>query len=162
MLPVLAAALIASAACTSNTTSSDTSATSVGSVLTLKADLDRLHACDLVDGATLDKDHLTKQGSPPDNGCDWSNFDSGVGGSTFGLHVNIMDSEAVESSDALTDVTVGKHKAKQSPNSPLQTCTIEIAVSLTARVDVRVTAGNTIEACETANRFANVVEPKLP
>ncbi|MGW4109518.1 DUF3558 family protein [Actinosynnema sp. NPDC004786] len=63
-----------------------------------------------------------------------------------------------------SDITVGSRKARlvEAPGTD-RSCLVAVEVTPTSRVDVITSSrANLAEACETATKIANAIEPKLP
>lgn len=174
-LPVAVAAALGLAACTSTTTGSGTPTTSsvpsaAPSSRSTGATLIATQPCDLVADSVLQQNHLVRQDLPPAPGarsCTWQRTtDAQTPG--FVLGVDVRDSQGLADINTggltLTDDPVGHHQGKLVQQSSGDTCFVAIGVTPTSRVDVTVSSSDAdaTRSCALANRFAKVVEPKLP
>jgi len=173
VVPLVATALIALAACGQTTTGSgnpastttpgssgDTTSNSGG------ASTASLQPCDLLSASVLSQNQLTKTDSGTQSGArtcaGTKSVDiNGNGGYTLG--VDIRDSQGLnDTSDGgytVTPETVGSHQGKQLERSG--SCIVAIGVSTTSRVDVQASA-DPGQSCPLANQFAKLIEPGLP
>lgn len=96
--------------------------------------------------------------------CNWSNAATG-----YALEVSVRNDQGLGDINtdglSLTDDQVGRHHGRlaQGPANG-DGCLVAIGVTATSRVDVTVSTSDSsvAHACSLANRFARVVEPKLP
>jgi hypothetical protein len=173
VVPLVATALIALAACSQATTGSGNpaSTTTPGGGTTSTntsggASTASLQPCDLLSASVLSQNQLTKTDSGTQSGartCAWTKSVDINGNGGYTLGVDIRDSQGLnDTSDAGYTVrpdTIGGHQGKQLERSG--SCIVAIGVSSTSRVDVQA-SGDPGQSCPLANQFAKLIEPGLP
>lgn len=182
LTPMIAAATLALVGCSAESTGQPTSAApdSSGGVSSSSpgqagaSQLSAMKACDLLTNQELAVMQVQGNGRDQDtaasgatSGCHWSG--TAANGAATTLGVSVRAAQGVDSVNAnggqVTHGTVNSRPAVQVVENPSATCMISLAVSPSARVDltfVVVGASDATEACETDNKIANIVEPKLP
>ena len=174
VVPLVATALFALAACTQATAGSGNpaSTTTPGSGGTSTssngggASTASLQPCDLLSASVLSQNQLTKTDSGTQSGartCAWTKSVDINGNGGYTLGINIRDSQGLsDTSDAgytVTPDSIGGHQGKQLERSG--SCIVAIGVSNTSRVDVQA-SGDPGQSCPLANQFAKSIEPQLP
>lgn len=172
---VLAAGLTALAGCGTSTPGTGTpvgssgTGTSSASPSGSGSALSAIQPCGVLDSSQISQNDLTDQEASSGSGarsCTWSNdnFDDGNG---YALKVDIRDGQGLPDINTdgytVTDDAVGQHQGKQAERTGGPGCFVSIGVSPTSRVDVIAeTASDASQACTLANKFAKLIEPKLP
>lgn len=160
-LPVLAALTLGLAACSGGVTGTATPTTTPSSDAPTTAPgspLASIDPCQLFDQSQLTQLGLAT--GKPDNtaksrGCQWAKGTS----YTVGLYLDGSQPIDAVGSDGASQVSLQSHDAVQTTaNGP--GCDVEIAISKTASVDVAITPVD--NACQVAQTYAQLVEPKLP
>lgn len=156
---MLASLALGIAACSGGVTGTATPTTTPSSDAPTSAPgnpLASLDPCSL-----LTQDDLTQLGitvTGPDNtaksrGCGWQKH----GAYSVGIYLN--GSQGIETAgvDGATKVNLQSHDAVESQSYG---CGVEIAISKTSSVDINVSSGP--NDCQTAQTYAQLIEPKLP
>jgi hypothetical protein len=175
VVPLVATALFALAACSQTTTgsgnpaSTTTPGSSGGTTSTNSgggASTASLQPCDLLSASVLSQNQLTKTDSGTQSGartCAWTKSVDINGNGGYTLGIDIRDSQGLtDTSDGgytVTPETVGSHQGKQLERSG--SCIVAIGVSTTSRVDVQASA-DPGQSYPLANQFAKLIEPGLP
>lgn len=178
ILPFALVGLLALAACTSTTPgtgattlppSSQQPATSSSAAPSGSA-LASIQPCDLLTSGEISKNGLTGQEESNDSGarsCTWDNdaFDNGLG---YTVGDDIRDTQGLADINtdgySVSDDPVGSHQGKLAQQTNGDGCFVAIGVGTSARVDVVVStaSADVQQSCALANRYAKLIEPKLP
>jgi hypothetical protein len=177
VLPVMVAALVGLAACTSGTpgnavtssTGTSTSANTPSSTAS-GSGLAAMQPCDLLTSTELSQNGLTSTGPKTGSGarsCGWQNiaYDNGLG---YAIGADVRDSQGLNDFNtdgySLTDDPIGHHQAKQAQQTNGDGCIVSIGVTTTSRVDVTANTGasDINQSCVLANQYAKLIESKLP
>jgi Protein of unknown function (DUF3558) len=177
VLPVMMAALMGLAACTNNTpgnavTSSTETSTSANSPSSTASGsgLAAIQPCDLLTSTELSQNSLTSNGATTGSGarsCSWDDnaYDNGLG---YTAEADVRDSQGLNDFNtagySLSDDPIGRHQAKQARQTNGDGCIVSIGVTTTSRVDVTANTGaaDINQSCALANKYAKLIEPKLP
>lgn len=181
LLPAVAAALVSAGCSDEGGQPSPTNAGQPSTPVSQPSQggaLGGVQACDLLtadDAASIGVKDSGKDdaggGGTGTSRCTWTKpTEGGTGGFALSIVVRPeqgIDSFEVEPGNTRQEGDVAGRKAVMMKGDESGTskgqCTIALAVGQTARVDVGVTAGtDTKLACDTANKIATIVEPKLP
>lgn len=126
--------------------------------------------CSLLTSTQASQNDLKSEGPSNDGGsraCSWSN---GVAydGLGYALELAIRDSQGLADINAdgltLSDESVGQHQAKQAVDQNNGDCLVIIGITQKSRVDIVISSGdsNPTHSCLMANKFAQLIEAKLP
>jgi hypothetical protein len=176
VLPAGLAVLLGLVACTSSTPGTGTVAPPVSSPISSApttaagASLATIQPCDLLTSTDVSQHHLNSDGPTTGNGarsCSWSDdsYDDGLG---YELGVDIRDSQGINDYNgegfSVSDATIGRHKAILARGTADDLCDITIGVTQTSRVDISVNTGaaDVNQSCTLVERYAQLIEPKLP
>ncbi|WP_188316668.1 DUF3558 family protein [Solihabitans fulvus] len=142
---------------TGGNSSTPSTSSSGGSISALKP-------CDLITPAEASAAGLgigAGDNSADPHGCMWT------ASGQYSAGVTLRDSQGLKDIVAdqgkLSTVPVGKHDGRRlEGNAGAGSCMVSIGVSSSSRADVLVITEDTAQACQTADKFAKLVEPKLP
>lgn len=175
ILPAGIVLLLGMAACAGSTPgtaapSGGSPTSAAGSPTSASASLAAVQPCDLLSDSEVSQNHLTAEGPKSGNGarsCTWTDdsFDDGLG---YVLGADLRDSQGVDSYNkdgfSVTTTTVGHHQAILAKGTTTTLCDVTIGVSPTSRVDLSVNTGSSdvSQSCTLVERYAQLIEPKLP
>ena len=174
VLPFVVAALLGAAACTNSTPGSGTPTTAGstqpgGPTSSGGSGLTSLQPCDLISPDIASQNQLgtpTTDNAAGSRGCTWQNTTAN-NGDGYVVGTDIRGSQGIKdvntAGNTVTPDNIGNHPGRQLQSTQATVCLIAIGVTNSSRVDITVTGGTDAnQACQLANQFAKLVEPKLP
>jgi uncharacterized protein DUF3558 len=178
-IALLAAVLLAVAGCTNDSAGSPlpTGSPEGGQTVSSRpptssdnvaAKLAAIDPCSLLTQAELDQYGLQRRHAGDLAGsrhCSWGHLPDENGEGGFVVGAAIWDRQGLkdinESGYSVTDAAIGKRQARQAAQNGGNGCFVAIGVSDSSRVDVTA-SGDPGQGCVLANRFAELIEPRLP
>jgi hypothetical protein len=153
VLASIAASVLGLTAC-----SGDVPGTATPSTTAPANPLASVQPCSLVtldDQARLGLDPGKSNNTAKSRGCEWSK------GTSYAVAIYLDGSQPIEAAgvNGVTVLPLQSHDAVQTPPDGLG-CGIEIAISKTSSVAVNVS--NVANACQLAQQYAGLIEPRLP
>jgi hypothetical protein len=157
ILPVLMIVGIGSVACAGGGVTG--SATTPPASSTTASPVAAINPCTLLDQSDMTQLGLTSTGpeaTPKSRGCGWAKH------ATYSLGIYVDGSQGIDQlrNGNSTTVPVQSHDAIQTADTDID-CGIDIAITKTSSVGVQIEAGGG-NACQYAQQYATLIEPKLP
>lgn len=126
--------------------------------------------CDLLDSSVLKRNGLTSSGNKPFAGartCTWTKKVT-LNAPGYVIGADIWDTQGIADYNsagyAITNDPIGHHQVIQAKQTDGDLCDVTIGITKTSRVDIsaNISDPNITRACALANKFAKLIEPKVP